>query len=302
MEPPRQEAVLRVMAQDAAHIDRFIAVSADYAARLSGRAGARPRARGRGLPRRGPVGLSPRRRAAPARDDRLPVAPRAVRGLRPLRGGVHRAAARPALRGRAALRNRRPCADRRFLKRQLARLAAAGLGEDVTVSPERFAGDRAGFLLGADPALGAGRRDARGVRLLRARGDGGGRARGAAGAGRVSGDQRAAAPGTLLRQGYAARGLCAGLGRAAHRPGPPARRVGARPRRSRRISSPARLSPPRSSGSWRAWRGAGRPDRHAREAPLPGRPRCEWLAKGAGSPPAVRGRIFKGRTHGLLAK
>ena len=146
MEPPLREAVLRVMAQDAAHIDRFIAVSADYAARLSAALaldparvgvvfpGVDPSAYRRADVRRRPATIGFLSRLAPSEGfDRF------VEAFIVLRRDPRFAGVRLSATGG-------PCADRRFLKRQLARLAAAGLGEDVTVSPERFAGDRAGFL------------------------------------------------------------------------------------------------------------------------------------------------------------
>ena len=146
MEPQLRAAVLRVMAQDAAHIDRFIAVSADYAARLSAALaldparvgvvfpGVDPSAYLRADVRRRPATIGFLSRLAPSEGfDRF------VEAFIVLRRDPRFAGVRLSATGG-------PCADRRFLKRQLARLAAAGLGEDVTVSPERFAGDRAGFL------------------------------------------------------------------------------------------------------------------------------------------------------------
>lgn len=146
MEPPLRTAVLRVMAQDAAHIDRFIAVSADYAARLSAalaldRArvevvfpGVDPSAYLRADVLRRPAVIGFLSRLAPSEGfDRF------VEAFIVLRRDPRFAGVRLSATGG-------PCADRRFLRRQRAKLAAAGLGADVTVSPDRFARDRAGFL------------------------------------------------------------------------------------------------------------------------------------------------------------
>jgi len=146
MDPSLRAAVLRVMSQDAAHIDRFIAVSADYAARMAHALaldparisvvfpGVEPAAYARADVMRRPatVGFLSRLSAAEGFD-------RFVDAFLLLRRDPRFAGVRLSATGG-------PCADRRFLKRQLAKLAEAGLLADATVSTDRFASDRFGFL------------------------------------------------------------------------------------------------------------------------------------------------------------
>lgn len=148
MDAALRAAALRVMAADADAIDRFIAVSASYAERMSGWLaldGSRFRVVYPGLdpslyrqadPVRRPavIGFLSRLSAEEGFD-------RFVDAFLLLRRDPRFPDVRIAATGG-------PSADRRFLKRQRSKLAAAGALAHAEIAPERFARDRAGFLAG----------------------------------------------------------------------------------------------------------------------------------------------------------
>jgi glycosyltransferase involved in cell wall biosynthesis len=148
MDAALRAAALRVMAADADVIDRFIAVSASYAERMSGWLaldGERFRVVYPGLDpslyrqadfarRPAVIGFLSRLSAEEGFD-------RFVDAFLLLRRDPRCPDVRIAATGG-------PSADRRFLKRQRSKLAAAGALAHAEIAPERFACDRAGFLAG----------------------------------------------------------------------------------------------------------------------------------------------------------
>lgn len=148
MDAALRAAALRVMAAHADAIDRFVAVSASYAERMSGWLaldGSRFRVVYPGLdpslyrpadPTRRPavIGFLSRLSAEEGFD-------RFVDAFLLLRRDPRCRDVRIAATGG-------PSADRRFLKRQHSKLAAAGALAQAEIAPDRFAHDRAGFLAG----------------------------------------------------------------------------------------------------------------------------------------------------------
>ena len=148
MDPALRAAVLRVMAEDARAIDRFVAVSADYAGRMGRMLSLDPARLSVIFP-----GLDPAAYAA------------ADVGRRPaVIGFLSRLSAEegfdrfvdafillrrdPRFAGVRLCATGGPSADKRFLKRQLRKLSLAGLLPEAEISPDRFAHDRKGFLAG----------------------------------------------------------------------------------------------------------------------------------------------------------
>jgi glycosyltransferase involved in cell wall biosynthesis len=146
MEPALRETVLRTMAKDARDIDRFVAVSAFYAARMTDALALDPervcvvhpgidpdRYRPAG-PTRRPfvIGYLSRLSAEDGFD-------RFVDAFLLLRRDPRFADVRIAATGG-------PSADRRFLRRQLRKLAEAGAQNQAFIDPARFAEDRFAFL------------------------------------------------------------------------------------------------------------------------------------------------------------
>jgi glycosyltransferase involved in cell wall biosynthesis len=146
MTPELREAVLGVMAAGARDIDRFVAVSASYAERMTPLLGLDPQRVSVVFPGVNPAAYRPAdvaqqspvigflsRLSAEEGFDRF------VEAFILLRRDPRFAAARLSATGG-------PSADRGFLKRQLRRLSDAGLSEATTVSTDRFAQDRFAFL------------------------------------------------------------------------------------------------------------------------------------------------------------
>ena len=148
MAPDLRAAVLRVMAAEARAVDVFVAVSAYYAGRMTALLGldaARLRVVFPGLD---PAAYTPadmeRRPATVGFLSRLSAAEgfdRFVEAYLLLRRDPRFADVRLAATGG-------PSPDRGFLKRQRARLAAAGALQDADISADRFVRDRFGFLSG----------------------------------------------------------------------------------------------------------------------------------------------------------
>ncbi len=146
MAPALRDAVLAAMATGARAVDRFVAVSAAYAARMTPLLSLDPARVSVVFPGVDPAAYPP---ADVARQppvigflSRLSAEEgfgRLVEAFILLRRDPRFAAVRLAATGG-------PSADRGFLKRQLRRLADAGLAQAVTVSTDRFARDRFGFL------------------------------------------------------------------------------------------------------------------------------------------------------------
>ncbi len=146
MRPELRAAVLRALADDAPAVDRFVAVSASYAGRMAREIGLDPARvsvvfpgldpdayRGADMARRpATVGFLSRLSAAEGFD-------RFVEAYLLLRRDPRFADVRLAATGG-------PSPDRGFLRRQVRRLRAAGAWRDCALSPDRFVGDRAGFL------------------------------------------------------------------------------------------------------------------------------------------------------------
>lgn len=146
MDPLLRAAVLRVMAEDARAIDGFLAVSAAYAAHMNALLGLDPARTHVAFPGVDPAAYRP------ADVTRQPATVGYLSRLSPSEGFDRFVDAFILLRRDPRFAGVRlsatggPCADRRFLKRQLAKLKDAGLLADASVSPDRFAEDRAGFL------------------------------------------------------------------------------------------------------------------------------------------------------------
>jgi len=148
MGPALRAAALRVMAADARDIDFFIAVSAAYADRMALQLAIDPSRVSVAFPGLDPAAYRPadvsRRPAAVGFLSRLSAEEgfdRFIEAFLLLRHDPRFAGVRLAATGG-------PSADKRFLKRQLRRLADAGLLADAAISPDRFAQDRFGFLSG----------------------------------------------------------------------------------------------------------------------------------------------------------
>ena len=146
MLPDLRDAVLKVLASEAQAVDRFIAVSAAYADRMAVLLrldrhqidvvfpGLDPESYSLADVARRPatVGFLSRLSAEEGFD-------RFVDAFILLRRDPRFQDVRAAATGG-------PSADRRFLKRQIKKLTAAGVRDDFHVAPDRFATDRAGFL------------------------------------------------------------------------------------------------------------------------------------------------------------
>ena len=146
MAPDLRDAVLRVMATDARTVDRFVAVSSSYAARMADALSLDPASVSVVLPGIDPTAYRradvTRRPATVGFLSRLSPAEgfdRFVDAFLLLRRDPRFADARLAATGG-------PAAEKGFLKRQLKKLAAAGSLRDAQISADRFANDRFGFL------------------------------------------------------------------------------------------------------------------------------------------------------------
>ena len=146
MTPDLRNAVLRVMSADAHAADRFVAVSASYAARMADSLSLDPSRVSVVFPGIDPAAYRSadvtRRPAVIGYLSRLAAAEgfdRFVDAFLRLRRNPRFADARLAATGG-------PAAEKGFLKRQLKKLAAAGVLRDTEISPDRFANDRFGFL------------------------------------------------------------------------------------------------------------------------------------------------------------
>jgi glycosyltransferase involved in cell wall biosynthesis len=146
MTPDLRDAVLGVMAADAREVDRFVAVSAAYAQRMAPLLGLDPQRVSVVFPGVDPAAYRPAdvtrqppvigflsRLSAEEGFDRL------VDAFVLLRRDPRFAEVRLAATGG-------PSADKGFLKRQLKKLSGAGLAQAVSISTDRFAQDRFGFL------------------------------------------------------------------------------------------------------------------------------------------------------------
>ncbi len=148
MSPDPRAAILEALAASAGSIDRFLAVSASYAARMSGALSLGPERIGVVFP-----GLDA---AAyrPADPSRRPFTVGFLSRLSPAEGFDAFVDAFVLLRReprfagvRLAATGGAP-AERGFLQRQLRKLEAAGLSRDAEISTRRFEQDRVGFLAG----------------------------------------------------------------------------------------------------------------------------------------------------------
>lgn len=146
MAPELRDAVLAVMAADAREVDRFVAVSAAYAGRMTALLSLDPQRVSVVFPGIDPAAYRPAdvtrhppvigflsRLSAEEGFDRF------VEAFILLRRDPRFAQVRLSATGG-------PSAAKGFLKRQVKRLADAGLAHAVTVSTDRFAQDRFGFL------------------------------------------------------------------------------------------------------------------------------------------------------------
>ena len=148
MDPLLRASVLRAMTEDARAIDRFLAVSADYAVRMAALLSIDRARLSVVFPGIDPAGYRP---ADPARQpavigylSRLSAEEgfdRFVDAFLLLRRDPRFASARLAATGG-------PAADRRFLARQVRKLKEAGAWADAEIDPSRFTRDRFGFLSG----------------------------------------------------------------------------------------------------------------------------------------------------------
>ena len=146
MAPDLRGPVLEVLAEDARAVDRFVAVSAYYAAQLSKPLSVEAARIGVVFPGLDPAAYRPadlsRRPLTVGFLSRLSPAEgfdRAVDAFLLLRRDPRFAGVRLAATGG-------PPAERGFLKRQLRKLAGAGLAGDAEISTRRFERDRFGFL------------------------------------------------------------------------------------------------------------------------------------------------------------
>lgn len=146
MTPGLRDAVLGVMAADACEVDRFVAVSAAYAERVTPQMGLDPQRVSVVFP-----GIDP----AAYRPADVALQP-------PVIGFLSRLSAEEGFDRFVeafVLLRRDPCftkvrlsatggpsAEKGFLKRQLKKLSDAGLAQAATISTDRFAQDRFGFL------------------------------------------------------------------------------------------------------------------------------------------------------------
>ena len=146
MQPALRTSVLRVIAENARAVERFIAVSAAYARRMAPLLGLDPQRVSVVYPSLDPTAYRPadvaRRPATVGFLSRLSAEEgfdRFVDAFILLRRDPRFTGVRlSATGGRSA--------DRRCLKHQLRKLSQAGLLPDVTVAPDRFERDRTGFL------------------------------------------------------------------------------------------------------------------------------------------------------------
>jgi len=148
MDPLLRASVLRVMTEDARAIDRFLAVSADYALRMAALLSIDRARLSVVFPGIDPAGYRP---AEPTRQpavigylSRLSAEEgfdRFVDAFLLLRRDPRFASVRLAATGG-------PAADRRFLARQMRKLKEAGAWADAEIDPSRFTRDRFGFLSG----------------------------------------------------------------------------------------------------------------------------------------------------------
>ncbi len=148
MEPALRDTVVRVIADDARAIDGFIAVSAAYAKRMTQLLSLDPARVRVVFPSLDPKDYAAtdvsRRPATVGFLSRLSAEEgfdRFVDAFLLLRRDARFAGVRLAATGG-------PSADKRFLKRQLSKLSAAGLLAEADISPRRFVNDRFGFLSG----------------------------------------------------------------------------------------------------------------------------------------------------------
>lgn len=146
MAPELRYMVRHVMASDAREVDRFVAVSAAYAERMSELLDLDPQRVSVVFPGIDPSAYCPTDVA------RLPRVVGFLSRLSAEEGFDRFVGAFILLRRDPRFADVRlsatggPSAEKGFLKRQLKRLADAGLSEAAVVSPDRFAADRFGFL------------------------------------------------------------------------------------------------------------------------------------------------------------
>ena len=167
MDPQLRAPVLRAISDDARDIDRFIAVSAAYAQRMTPLLGLDPRHVTVIFPCLGPNAYRPtdvaRRPATIGFLSRLSAEEgfgRFVDAFILLRRDPRFAGVRLSATGG-------PSADRHDLKRQLKKLSRARLLTDVAITPGRFSQDRNGFLSELTILSVPGGGNARSIRLLR---------------------------------------------------------------------------------------------------------------------------------------
>ncbi|MDX9868129.1 MAG: glycosyltransferase family 4 protein [Kiritimatiellia bacterium] len=146
MTPPIRDAAVRVLRDDARAIDRFLAVSSSYAARMTGLLDLDPARVRVVLP-----GVDPAAYAAAdvaRRPDVIGFLSRlsAEEGFDRFVDAFLLLRRDPRFAGTRLAATGGPSADRRFLARQQRKLAEAGLLADAEISPARFATDRFGFL------------------------------------------------------------------------------------------------------------------------------------------------------------
>lgn len=148
MAPDLRAAVIDALAEEARSVDRFVAVSASYAAHMAATLSLDPAQIAVVWP-----GLDPA--AYPQADGtRRPFTVGFLARLSPAEGFDRFVDAFLLLRGDARFAGTRlaatggPAAERGFLKRQLRKLADAGLAQDAEISADRFIRDRFGFLSG----------------------------------------------------------------------------------------------------------------------------------------------------------